>query len=273
VAPKEGTSLAIIGSGPILDGSGFADYNEESANGGAAAFPADWLAANGGKLPAAPGCPTASGNKAQSPIMVTLKIKVPDNVNSFTLDVNFFSAEFPEYVCSEFNDFFVELLDSTYAGSAANPTDKNLAFYSPDMGVTKFPVGVNLAGANNGLFTQCTNGSIGCLGKTSTISTCTGTDELSGNGFYVDDALCDGKVGGGTGWLITSGNVTPGEVMTLRIATWDTSDDALQSLAVIDNFAWNGSAAAPGTVIFSDKLGPTLQNRTHSEATSTIDSE
>ena len=49
--------------------------------------------------------------------------------------------------------------------------------------------------------------------------------------------------------------------MTLRIAIWDTSDDALQSLAVIDNFAWNGSAVPPGTTIFVDKEGTTLGNR------------
>lgn len=262
VPPKEGQSLAVIGSGPIRDGAGFADYYEESANGQAAAYPADWYSANGNTLPNAPGCPAPSGDQAMSPIMVTLKIKVPDNINSFTMNVNFFSAEFPEWVCSTFNDFFVTLLDSTYSGSNANPADKNLAFYSPMSNPSeKYPVGVNLAYGNTGLFTQCTNGSIGCDGKSTTINTCTSTSELSGNGFYVDDAECDGKVGGGTGWLTTSGNLTPGEIMTLRIAVWDTSDDALQSLAVIDNFAWNGSAVAPGTTIFVDKPGTALTNR------------
>ena len=55
--------------------------------------------------------------------------------------------------------------------------------------------------------------------------------------------------GGGTGWLTTSGNVQPGEIMTLRIAIWDTSDDALDSMAVIDNFKWSAEASMPGTVI------------------------
>jgi hypothetical protein len=55
--------------------------------------------------------------------------------------------------------------------------------------------------------------------------------------------------GGGTGWLETSGNVKPGEVITLRIAIWDTSDDALDSISVIDGFEWQLGPVEPGTVI------------------------
>ena len=57
-------------------------------------------------------------------------------------------------------------------------------------------------------------------------------------------------LGGATGWLVTSGNVTPGEIITLRIAVWDTSDHILDSLAVIDGFQWSVDVANPGTVIF-----------------------
>jgi hypothetical protein len=56
--------------------------------------------------------------------------------------------------------------------------------------------------------------------------------------------------GGGTGWLVTSGNVVGGEIITLRIAIWDTSDGALDSLSIIDNFEWSVDASEPGTVIF-----------------------
>jgi hypothetical protein len=266
VMPKEGASLGIIATGAVRGNggeNGWADYGGESASTNSSPFPSDWLAANNGTLPSAPGCPAANGNTANSPIMLTLKIKVPDNVNSFSMDVNFFSSEFPVWVCSPFNDFFVELLDSTYSGSNANPSDKNLAFYSPDMGATKYPVGVNLAHANAGLFTECQNGATGC-GKDpidgnavpGTISTCTSTSELAGTGMEsASEEPCDGNSlnGGGTGWLQTSGNLTPGETMTLRVAIWDTSDYALQSLAVLDNFAWNGSAVPPGTTIFVDE--------------------
>jgi hypothetical protein len=258
--PKGGLSMALLSTGAAAGkgdtspawqdfqgGGGIFGNNTESG------FPADFVAANGGKLPNAPGCPDASGNKAEDPVMLTLEVRVPTNAKSFSLNTNFFSSEFPEYTCSPFNDFFVVLLDSTYAGSPANPTDKNLAFYTPMGGTNKYPVGVNLASGNTGLFTQCVNGRTGCSGTAGTISTCLGTDELVGTGLdTADSGSCDAnsKQGGGTGWLQTSGNVKGGEIITLRIAIWDTSDHALDSIAAIDGFQWSVDSSQPGTVIF-----------------------
>ncbi|MBA3459628.1 MAG: choice-of-anchor L domain-containing protein [Deltaproteobacteria bacterium] len=218
-----------------------------------AAFPQDFYAANGMKLPNAPGCPEPDGTQANDPVMLTFRIRVPTNAHSFKLSSNFYSAEFPEYACSPFNDFFVVLLDSTYAGMPANPSDKNLAFFQPMGSAMKVPVGVNLAHGNTGLFTQCVNGETGCSGMSDTITTCTSTSQLTGTGF--DDpngGVCDANSlkGGATGWLVTSGNVTPGEIITLRIAIWDTSDHWWDSLAVIDGFQWSVDTAMPGTVIF-----------------------
>lgn len=221
------------------------------------AFPADWLAANNNNLPNAPGCPEPSGTTANDPVMLTLEIRVPTNARSFKLSTNFFSAEFPEYTCSPYNDFFVVLLDSAYSGTPANPTDKNLAFYQPMGSMMKVPVGVNLGHGNTGLFTQCVNGETGCLGNPGTISTCAATTQLTGTGFDDPDTFCDANsvVGGATGWLVTSGNVNPGEVIKLRVAVWDTSDHAYDSLAVIDGFQWSVDLAQPGTVIFKENPG------------------
>ena len=215
-------------------------------------LPADFLAANGGTLPNAPGCPIPSAAIANDPEMLTLRVRVPTNAKSFKLSTNFYSAEFPEWVCTSFNDFFVVLLDSTYAGDPANPMDKNLAFFQPAGTQTKVPVGVNLGHGNTGLFTQCVNGATGCSGTPGTISTCTSTSLLTGTGF--DDpepGTCDANSvnGGATGWLVTQGNVVGGEVITLRIAVWDTSDHAWDSLAVIDGLQWSTEVANPGTVI------------------------
>jgi hypothetical protein len=114
---------------------------------------------------------------------------------------------------------------------------------------------VNLAAGNTGLFTQCVNGRTGCAfgAKAGTISTCTGTAQLAMTGFdNSSSGECDGNSlqGGGTGWLQTSGNVMPGEVIKLRIAIWDTSDHVLDSIAAIDAFKWSVDLAQPGTVIF-----------------------
>ena len=275
--PQGGVSLAILSTGAAA-GKGdqnpaytsFAGYTHvgdqacptflgSTASGRSCApYPADFLGANNGVLPNAPGCePPSTATLANDPVMLTLRIRVPSNAKSFKLSSNFFSAEFPEYTCSPFNDFFVVLLDSTYAGTPANPTDKNLAFYLPPGSADQVPVGVNLAFGNTGLFTQCVNGETGCsTSEPGSIATCTSTAHLTGTGFddpSPGDCATSSLVGGATGWLVTSGNVTPGEIITLRIAIWDTSDHILDSLAVIDGFQWSIDVAQPGTVIFKDK--------------------
>jgi hypothetical protein len=263
VMPKGGTRLAILSTGAAAAtgdtnpafkyfGDGGDPIPGGYSHGESSAFPSDFLAANGGKLPNAPGCPSADMVEAYDPVMLTLKIRVPSNAHSFKLSVNFFSSEFPEFTCSAFNDFFVVLLDSTYTGSQPNPMDKNLAFFQPMNSATRVPVGVNLASGNTGLFTQCVNGATGCRGGTpGSISTCTGVTDLAGTGFEKSSTVCDSgaKLGGATGWLVTSGNVVPGEVITLRLGIWDTSDHRLDSLAVIDGFQWSPDLVNPGTVI------------------------
>ena len=257
VQPHAGGKLVLMSTG-YAAGENDPNYDStlDGSMGTSSGFPADFLSANSGKLPNAPGCPAPDGSTANDPVMLTLKVRVPTNAQSFSMDINFFSSEFPKWTCSSYNDFFVVLLDSTYSGSPANPSDKNLAFYTDPHG-TNYPVGVNLAAGNTGLFTQCVNGTTGCEsqflgGSAGSIMTCTSTSELAGTGLEQSaSGECDSNslMGGGTGWLTTSGNVKPGEIMTLRIAIWDTSDDALDSMAVIDNFKWSAEASMPGTVI------------------------
>jgi len=264
---QAGNSMVMLSTGRAA-GNGQSNPAYAAFQGGldlaaSSAMPADWLAANNNNLPNAPGCPEPNGGlTAHDPIMLELKVRAPTNAKSFKLSTNFFSAEYPEWVCSAFNDFFVVLLDSTWTGSPANPADKNLAVYKSPQNQT-YPVGVNLAFGNTGLFTDCKNGPTGCAegSVAGTISTCTGTNGLAGTGFdgtnpspqFSGDAgYCgtNNQAGGGTGWLVTSGNVKGGEIITLRIAVWDTSDGYYDSLALIDNFEWSVDASTPGTVIY-----------------------
>ena len=221
-------------------------------------YPADWYAANNNTLPNAPGCPPPLENPllpgAQDPVMLELKIRTPSNAQSFSMRVNFMSAEYPEYTCTQFNDFFVVLLDSGWTADPPNPTDKNLAFYTSPAN-QRYPVGVNLAHGNTGLFQVCRNGPTGCAGTVpGNITTCVSNTELAGTGMEVQDDACEtgDQVGGGTGWLTTSGNVNGAEIITLRIALWDTSDGQYDSVALIDNFQWSLDPSDPGTVIDVD---------------------
>jgi hypothetical protein len=77
------------------------------------------------------------------------------------------------------------------------------------------------------------------------------TAQLAGTGLESPspgDCDTDSRQGGATGWLQTSGNVVGGEVITLRVAIWDTSDHVLDSLVALDNFQWSVDVTDPGTI-------------------------
>jgi hypothetical protein len=252
-APLFGSRLVVLSTGsPVNVGqAGYQAYEPGFDTETSSAMPADWLSANGGVVPTAPGCPSLSGSVAENPVMLTLRVRVPNNARSFTVNANFFSADYPEYVCSSYNDVFLVLLDSAYTGAFPNPSDKNLAQYFT--GDSKpYPLGVNLAFGNTGLFTQCIASSTGCSsGVVGLTNTCQSTSDLVGTGMGLAENICgaDNLVGGATGWLAVRGNVVPGETITLRFALWDTSDGASDSLVLLDNFRWSAATITPGTTL------------------------
>jgi hypothetical protein len=222
IKPFSGNYLLALTSGRVGNPFPEKHYKQNISSGP----PADWYSANGNKLPDAPGCSSGSGDKVNDPVMFKLRIRVPKGVQSFSFDIYFLSIEFPQYVCTAFNDFFVALLDSTHTSSNPefqNPLDKNLA-----MDENGYPVGVNLA--KSGLFKVCP--------VSGTYPSCTGTAELGGTGF---------EQHGATGWLTVRGNVVPDEVITLRLAIWDTGDHVWDSKVLIDNFRWEFEEYKPGT--------------------------
>ncbi len=272
VAPKLGQTLAVLSTGraaaqaaPNNANPAWAAFQGGQDNGITSGVPNDWLTANGGNFPNAPGCPDPQGGTtAHDPIMLKLRVRVPTNAKSFSLKSYFYSSEYPEWVCSAFNDFFLTLLDSTFVpgpGEIANPGDKNLAFYDPPpAGGSVYPVGVNLAFGNTGLFKACKNGPTGCGGGAigGNTNTCASTSELLGTGmdilnppsqFLNDPGWCGSSnmAGGGTGWLNVSGNVKPGETIEIRFVIWDTGDQWYDSVVLLDSFVWNVNASQPGT--------------------------
>lgn len=253
IKPKEGESFIMMSSGiagdPIPKVEAKADNTSTEFMCTRSNAPADWYSANGGKFPDSPGCKGGliggGGDPGKEPlndpVMLQMKVKAPNNAQAFSVDIYFFSREFPQYVC-EYNDFFVALLDSTYTSSdpnLQNPFDKNLA-----KDELNNPVGINLA--KSGLFRVCCNGGmVQCQwtpGKDFSQFCTMGPAELDGTGLYGSD----GKHGG-TGWLVTKGNIVPNEEFILRFAIWDTKDHILDSQIIIDNFTWYESAQKPGT--------------------------
>lgn len=154
-----------------------------------------------------------------------LKIRVPTNAKSFSYQQNFFTNEFPVFICDDYNDFFVTMMDPKPAGLP----DGNIAFDQDG----------NPISVNNSLLQVCSPQNAG--GKN--FSCPLGNTQLQGTGFENHAA---------TGWLTTKAPVDTvrGKIITLTWAIWDQGDHALDSTALIDDFQWsaepaNGAVTAP----------------------------
>ena len=253
IVPSGGESLVILSSGNAADPSQSQPAHQpfESGQdlGTGVPAPQDWINANGGEFPAS--CEGVNPNpntEANDSVMLTLRMRVPTNARSFTTRMFFFSAEYPEWVCSPYNDFFVTLIDSQ---SVDNPDDKNIAVYTSEG--TTWPVGLNILKTAPGLFSVCQSGNVGCQGDLpqEAFVCADGPELLAGTGFDAIDTgnSCNGDgffVGGGTGWLDMSGNVEPGEIMDIRFAVWDAGGHLFDALVLLDDWRWSLDAAAPG---------------------------
>ncbi len=221
----------------------------------------DWFTAANPPLkaanafPAAPSCGgSGGGSTANDSVMIKLRMRAPTNARAFSFNSYFFSAEYPEYVCTTFNDQFIALVDtpSGTPSPLANPPDKNLMTYT-DLTTNppkKFPIGINVASGTN-LFAVCdpavlTSGGT-CYDSSIAAASCSlGVAELAGTGFEKPTSgSC--VIGGGTYWLTTAGNVIPGQIVELRIVIFDVGDTAFDSDALIDGFEWLPNATLPGT--------------------------
>jgi hypothetical protein len=218
--PKEGSTIAAMSTGVAarkMD-KGYVSPQEGTAFSAVAANP-DLT------IPVVTGC---GQNKQPANVndMTTfeVKLKVPQNAASFSFSFVYDSAEYPEYVCTKYNDaFLVELQSKKY------PTFQNVSFDSAGHPIT----------INNALFTVCDNWT---TAKTQQCKTAGST--LAGTGYEASDILTGNRVGGGTGWLTTTVPVDYLETITLRFIIFDEGDHVYDSAVVLDNFVWSLNAAS-----------------------------
>lgn len=188
-----------------------------------------------------PGCPAFPD--ITDDIALEVSLRAPANATGYKFDFKFYSYEYAEWVCSEFNDQFIALV-SPPPKAALNG---NISFDSMNN-----PVSVNVA-----FFDFCdpkkkdTFGAESCknMGSCPTppVSYCPkGITELIGTGMVNVDPYD----GGATSWLETTAPIKGGEEFTIRFAIWDTGNQNLDSHVLIDAFQW---IAAPGV-----KLGTGL---------------
>jgi hypothetical protein len=176
------------------------------------------LAPNGFPIdsPACPLVQTSNDKTAYNPIAFEVKIRVPTNAKSFTFNFDFYTFEFPFYVCTQYNDFFVVLQDPP----PPNAQSGNISFDTQG----------NPVSVNNGFLEVCQAQPAG--GKNFPCQL--GTAQLQGTGFEGHAA---------TGWLETQSPVVPGSEITLRFAIWDMGDPILDSTVLIDNFKFSADDA------------------------------
>ena len=159
-----------------------------------------------------------------------LEIRVPTNASSFIFETDFYTYEYPDYICSVFNDFFVVMMEPQHP----NLPDGNIAFDQDG----------NPISVNNSYLQVCNPGTYG--GRTFTCPL--GNGDLVNTGFE-ETNFCTDKPAAATGWLQTTGPVEAGSIITLLFAIWDTGDAILDSLVLIDNFRWTlEEKAKPETV-------------------------
>jgi hypothetical protein len=214
-APQAGKSVLAISSGTARQpsDSGYKDvggHDKKYSHGTPAGYPKQSPSCSGG------GGGAFGASKDGAALRV--KIRVPSNAKSFTYQQNFFTYEFPTFICSRFNDFFVAMMDP----KPANLPDGNIAFDQDG----------NPISVNNSLLQVCSEQQAG--GKQ--FNCPLGNQFLSGTGFETHAA---------TGWLTTTAPVDTvrGKEITLTWAIWDQGDGRLDSTALIDDFQWSVDAA------------------------------
>ncbi|MRG94429.1 hypothetical protein [Polyangium spumosum] len=225
VTPRAGSKLFAVSSGTGRQPTdvGYASpggFDKGYSSGHPQGFPKE--------SPACPGTLTGTPRDATA---VELEIRVPQNANGFSFDFYFYTYEWPVFMCSQYNDFFVAILSPIPMGQ-------------PD-GNISFDMQGNPISVNNAFMNVCgCSGGPPCLAGGKTFTCPLGTMELIGTGFE-DHA--------GTGWLKTQAPATPGSTIRIRWGAYDSGDGVLDSTALVDNWAWIAEA---GTTVGTAPIPP-----------------
>jgi hypothetical protein len=165
-----------------------------------------------------------------------LTLRAPRNASGFSFTFNFFSEEYPYYVCAGFNDHFLALLTSkkyptttqiSFDG-AGHPIDVNNSFFTDCTSMTT----TTTAGFPGGSYTHACSGALSLLTGTSYEIPYCCTGLTNGN---------DSFGSGATGWLKTSAPISAGETFTLSFIVFDEQDGILDSAVNLDSFRWTST--------------------------------
>ena len=228
LAPQQGGSYVVIGSGPVAG-------TAHSTAVGTMSMPDPY------------------GPNKSAPIFDAMewkvKLRAPANANGFSFRYVYFSEEYDDYIGSTFNDKFYVVLR---AGSTASgePTVINFSACRDQSGYYDFICGQGLE--------NCTPGQKYCYVAINTaLSECcwyqgcpggTAKTDISGTGFECAPAQGSDSQSSGssTGWLETQWPIEPNEEFELTFHIHDTGDGIYDSAAIIDRIVFLENVV-PGT--------------------------
>ncbi len=217
VVPKEGSNMLVLSSGsarrPTDPGyhsvSGY--WKDNTAHTPPAGYPK-----------ASTFCSGVTTGQPYDSAGLSVTMHTPSDAVALSFDLDFYSYEFPNYVCSTYDDQFVAFLTP----KPADTIDSNISF---DL------MGDNIS-VNTPLLSVCDPQTAGGHA----FACPKGAGELLGTGF---DAQMNGSAA--TGWLETRAAVPPSSDITLQFAIWDSGDGVLDSTVLIDNFQFHTEALGP----------------------------
>lgn len=155
-----------------------------------------------------PGTPTDG-------VALELDVRVPSNATSMSFAYQLFSYDFPYEICTAYSDQFVVTMTPAPPGAVSG----NIALD---------PEGKLLDTSSTSGMRVCESGWYGGTDYECPL----GVSGLSGTG-YEDHAA--------SGWLRSTVPVTPGSLVTLRFAIWDSEDNQSDSLLLLDGLSFGTS--------------------------------
>jgi len=244
--PREGARMLALSSGTARTAADFGFVSRNFNKGYSSNPPLTF----DGASPACPGV-VVPKSSVQDAAGIELEIMTPTNALSLEFSFNFRSYEFPQFICTQFNDFF-------WANFVQGNVNKNISFDDQN----------NAISVNAAFLTQCECPPAGvndciappfpAVGQPQKTFNCTGKDLLEETDFDGNtnpQATYAGWTNAGSGWLKTTTPVEPNKLIKLRFVVFDSGVDAngkkdhnVDSTVFIDKFRWHAVPADLQTV-------------------------
>jgi hypothetical protein len=238
--PREGKRMLALSSGTARNKNepGFVARNYDKG------YSSNPPLTFSGESPACPGV-VVPKSSVQDAAGIEIELTAPSNALSLEFAFNFRTYEFPQFICTQYNDFF-------WANFVQGNTNKNISFDAAGNAISvnaAFLTQCDCPPAGPGM---CTAPPFPAVGQPQKMFDCQGTDLLDGSDFdgtTNPKPTYDGWTNAGSGWLITTTPVQPKQSVKLRFVVFDSGvqngvkDHNVDSTVTIDRFRWHAIPA------------------------------